>query len=1266
MERIVGKRLFGRNLKKVLSIMLIIIVMLTSIRLDGLIVNAEETTSYITLFLIDNTLENWIGDNDAVIELVDNTFGHDRYTMIKVSDTIWSVNVPESAYNITFNRYNSEKTTQWNSWSAGGRDSNNAYYADGSEYGHWGYIEGNIEENYFHAGDIVYLDLTEFSGWKNNDAKLYINFTGASKQDNNGVNIDIANSDKSKYNPKNVDIEVVENVYAYVVDFEDEGATELRFWRGNNTTLWNCSIVLSYDNYVNGLNCVKIQNWNDNGALITSENNMDTELDSDGDGLADYYEIIHKTDINNVDTDGDGLTDYQEINETATSPLIIDTDGNGISDAEEDNDKDGLTNIEEYRLGTSIFTVDTDADLISDYDEVYIYKTNPLVSDTDGDGADDKWEIDNNFNPLVYNDSFEINDRVQGNDSCVEVNLVADGNSASSFEVNVHENGPNDINSTIPGYLGNGFDFSMEGEFESADIKYYFNEEYIDEEGFNPVVYYYNEESNEMEEIDTLWDGVSNYVTASLPHFSTYLLLNKTKFEEVWNTQIKNITSDENGNFNINVAFIVDLSGSMRGTKLSTTKTAISSFINVLEENDYAGLISFTNDAIVHSEMTNDKESLYEKINNMSAYGLTSIYTGLDKGVQMLSNSNRSGYNMIIVFTDGYDEPSTTYDRYYKEIVDRAVENDICIYTIGIETVDENLLTKIAENTGGHYYYASLISELQDKIDEVKEEAEDLTKDSNNDGISDYHTKLICEGKLRYSNGAAVQGFIGNYEEIQKNADFDGDGLVNGDEITVGTTSGGRPCVKMMSNPIFSDTDFDGYTDLEEKMNGTNVFYPNANCYAVDTLLNDTYVASIFADDYENDWWTKTQLFAGNLITNFKYSYVSDYRKVLLTYVQQYIDSSYEQLVFENTKLIETSKVKDEIEEITNYMLSFSDVVNESMEYSKAVAQMAQCNNKMISLGNTITQINSYSKLVGWDDELRNTLLNIHVQLEEQKSLLSASNRTKNSLKLNGELTKTLGNFSNKLPSKAVTAIKTLKAFNDFLTYGMIVLDTSCNIADTLEIYSSINAGVLQYTELKSFLEAITANSNIEEMREAAKDVKYALEDDMDKILVELSDILYDVESGLLTTEATLILTHTGPLGWAIYLGWTLGNLISNTGEIDEKLLGVIALGDSAKCYAENIKKELSKDTMQYYMITENTNKELQLLAQLRIVGEDKYAEVSNCRSKFRKWIEKKLGNCSQSDIEDYCKDEISNIIDKCGILGIVVTDKFKDHYLSY
>ena len=77
-------------------------------------------------------------------------------------------------------------------------------------------------------------------------------------------------------------------------------------------------------------------------------------------------------------------------------------------------------------------------------------------------------------------------------------------------------------------------------------------------------------------------------VVATTTHFSTYILLNKVEFDKVWNYEIKVSANGEN----INIAFVVDLSGSMSGTKLSTTKTAINSFIDVLEEDDMAAIMN--------------------------------------------------------------------------------------------------------------------------------------------------------------------------------------------------------------------------------------------------------------------------------------------------------------------------------------------------------------------------------------------------------------------------------------------------------------------------------------------------------------------------------------------------------------------------------------------------------------------------------------------------------------------------------------------------
>lgn len=66
---------------------------------------------------------------------------------------------------------------------------------------------------------------------------------------------------------------------------------------------------------------------------------------------------------------------------------------------EVDTDKDGLSDAEEARLGTDSAKNDTDEDGLNDREEVVIYKTNPLITDTDGDTYLDGSEVRNGYNP---------------------------------------------------------------------------------------------------------------------------------------------------------------------------------------------------------------------------------------------------------------------------------------------------------------------------------------------------------------------------------------------------------------------------------------------------------------------------------------------------------------------------------------------------------------------------------------------------------------------------------------------------------------------------------------------------------------------------------------------------------------------------------------------------------------------------------------------------------------------------------------------------
>lgn len=531
--------------------------------------------------------------------------------------------------------------------------------------------------------------------------------------------------------------------------------------------------------------------------------------DTDGDTLPDVIEIWIGSDPELPDTDGDGLTDAYEYFVCFTDLTKIDTDDNDIVDGEEDLDGDGLTNIQECQNGTHPLIEDTDGDDLSDSEEVNSYLTDSNEKDTDGDGAEDGWEVKNGFDPKVYNASFVVSAEAEGDNVKASVSLRVSGRQVASLMVKKAD----DIiliDDSIPGYIGSPFRFEIDGEFEQATLSFTFDSALLNSKGFEPAIYYYNEETQLFEELPTTVKG--NVASAVTTHFSVYILLNKVTYEDA----IKTVLAPGGDVPETRIAFTVDVSGSMAGENIQTAKKVIENFARNLPYDGTVrtGLISFNSTATVFRDLSANHLNVIRVLDLLDCNGGTAIYTGLNAAINILKPKfpNDIYYNAIILLSDGEDDPPVN-SYMYQHCIDLANEANISIYAVSIGVKSNQLLVKLAKETGGKYYYADDASGLYEIYREIKDEVEDYTTDSNNDGISDYYTKLLCDETLRVGPYSNMFKSV-SYEEFNENDDFDGDGIPNGQEIKIIQCKlTGRVYAFMTSNPVELDSDCDGMVD---------------------------------------------------------------------------------------------------------------------------------------------------------------------------------------------------------------------------------------------------------------------------------------------------------------------------------------------------------------------------------------------------------------------------------------------------------------------
>lgn len=164
----------------------------------------------------------------------------------------------------------------------------------------------------------------------------------------------------------------------------------------------------------------------------------------------------------------------------------------------------------------------------------------------------------------------------------------------------------------------------------------------------------------------------------------------------------------------IQLAVVLDTSGSMSGGKMQAARSAAAQFISGLGSTDQAAVISFDSQVRTEIGFTNnlpEARRILESLDATAGAG-TCLYDALYDAIT-LTATIPSGRRAIIVLTDGVDElpDGSICSKYREEDVTnlaRAGGTRVPIYTVGLGSrIDAAMLERIADATGGRYQFAS-------------------------------------------------------------------------------------------------------------------------------------------------------------------------------------------------------------------------------------------------------------------------------------------------------------------------------------------------------------------------------------------------------------------------------------------------------------------------------------------------------------------------------------------------------------------------------
>ncbi|MFN3682943.1 MAG: VWA domain-containing protein [Fimbriimonadaceae bacterium] len=162
----------------------------------------------------------------------------------------------------------------------------------------------------------------------------------------------------------------------------------------------------------------------------------------------------------------------------------------------------------------------------------------------------------------------------------------------------------------------------------------------------------------------------------------------------------------------LQLALVIDRSGSMSGQKLEIAKQSAIDMVDSLSEGDRVGIVIYDDEVEVLQGLAEPTEETIQTVRRVHCGGSTNLHGGWLQGVRLLP-----GGGHVVLLSDGLANVGRFTDAASLALeAERAVrELGVTTTTIGIGTdYDERLMAQMAEAGRGAHYFARTAASISD------------------------------------------------------------------------------------------------------------------------------------------------------------------------------------------------------------------------------------------------------------------------------------------------------------------------------------------------------------------------------------------------------------------------------------------------------------------------------------------------------------------------------------------------------------------------